>query len=360
MNGMHRCAGAVLGGFALLALAVAPSPAAEMPAQETYVVKPGDTLSGIARRVFGDARRWREILAGNPQVTNANLIFPGDSLLVPALVPVAAGAGESAVAETAAAVAAEPAPGGAGAASTVEETGGTPDGEAPVPELPVETVRSVSVVSPALYRSAGYISDSLPAVAIIASEDERILLGTGDAAIINAPIPPGRRFTVVRADRRVFHPMTGECLGWLTRVLGTAEVTCRGERYSTVALEGMRDAAGVGDYLVPVDPEDVLEENLLAGKIRPGCLPEGPADAVIVAFDEDRPVVGEQEFAYLDRGTAACVGPGRRFTIYREAAPDGLMVIGELQVLRAGENTATALITTSVQEIEVGDLLRGR
>jgi hypothetical protein len=360
MIGKKGCAGAVLGGLAMLALTAASTLAAETPARETYVVRHGDTLSAIAHRVFGDARRWREILAGNPQVTNANLIFPGDSLLIPALKPVAAGAGESGAGETAAAGAVEPAPAGAAVASTAEATGGTPAEETLVPELPVETVRSVSVVSPALYRSAGYISESLPAVAIVASEDERILLGAGDAAIINAPIPPGSRFTVVRADRRVFHPLTGECLGWLTRVLGTAEVTCRGERFSTVALEGMRDAAGVGDYLVPFDPEDTLEENQLAGKIKPGCLPDGPADAVIVALDEDRPVVGEQDFAYLDRGTAACVGPGRRFTIYREAPPDGLMVIGELQVLRAGENTATALITTSVQEIEVGNLLRVR
>jgi len=79
-----------------------------------------------------------------------------------------------------------------------------------------------------------------------------------------------------------------------------------------------------------------------------------------VAFDEDRPVVGEQEFAYIDRGTASCIAPGQRFTIYREVIPDGRMVIGELQVLRAGEYTATALITTSIQEIEVGSLLRAR
>ena len=43
----------------------------------------GDTLSSIAGRVFGDAKRWREILKENPQVTNANRIYPGDALLVP-------------------------------------------------------------------------------------------------------------------------------------------------------------------------------------------------------------------------------------------------------------------------------------
>jgi len=344
----------------MLALAVVPAPAAEPPTYETYVVRHGDTLSGIAGRIFGDARRWREILSANPQIKSANLIYPGDSLRVPAPEPAVAGAGESAAAEPVAAAGSLPAGECVSAGATAEETGGATTAAVPVPELPVEVVRSVPIVTPALYRSAGYISDSLPAVAIVASEDEQILLGSGDAAIVNAPISPGSWFTVVRADRRVFHPLTGQCLGWLTRVLGTAEVTCRGESASTVALQGMRDAAGVGDYLVPIDPDDLLEENLLAGKIKPGCLPVGPADAVIVAFDEDRPVVGEQEFAYIDRGTASCIAPGQRFTIYREVIPEGRMVIGELQVLRAGEHTATALVTTSVQEIEVGSLLRAR
>ena len=83
-------------------------------------------------------------------------------------------------------------------------------------------------------------------------------------------------------------------------------------------------------------------------------------DGVIVAFNEDRQAVGEQELAYIDRGTAAGVTPGQRFTIYREIAPEGRITVGELQVLRAGVHTSTALITTSIQEVQVGYLLRAR
>ena len=53
-------------------------------------------------------------------------------------------------------------------------------------------------------------------------------------------------------------------------------------------------------------------------------------------------------------------GPGQRFTIYREIAPEGRVTVGELQVLRAGVHTSTALITTSIQEVQVGYLLRAR
>lgn len=346
---------ALVVGVAVLGLAPAVAPGAgERPGFETYVVRRGDTLSAIAGRLFGDAKRWREILKENPQVTDANRIYPGDSLLVPVPEPeVAAAAPEG---EAAAPAASAPAEGANVPAEAAEKPG--PDSE--IAGLPVETVRSVAVVNPALYRSAGYIADGLPAIAIVASEDDRELLATDDAAIINAPVPPGRRFTVVRVDRRVFHPQTGQYLGWLTRVLGTAEVTCRDLLTSTIVFREMRDAAGIGDYLVTTDPDDELEENLLPGRMRPECVSAGPADGVIVAFDEDRIMVGEQELVYLDRGTLACAVPGKRYLIYRESDRECRTAVGELQVLRAREQTATALVTTSLGEVLVGDLLRAR
>ena len=361
--------GAVVVGFAMFTLSVVSSPAAQRPGFETYVVRNGDTLAKISGRVFGDASRWREILKDNPQVTNANLIFPGDTLLVP--VPeTAASAGETGGGLAARAGA------DAGTADAVSTSVGTEvvaapavtsdqdaddagdeamaDVAAAAPEPPI------AVVNPALYRSAGYITDKLPTLAIVASQDDRILLGTNDAAIVNAPIAPGTRFTLVRDNRRIYHPVTGASLGWLVRILGSAEVTCRGERTSTVVLRTTNDAVGIGDYLLPIDPNDVLEQNVLAGKMQPECIPAGACDGVIVAFNEERDAVGEQELAYIDIGTAAGVTPGRRFTIYREFALEGRIPVGELQVLRAGVQTSTALITTSFREVQVGNFLRAR
>ena len=352
--------GAVVVGLTVLTLSAVSAPAAERPGFETYVVRSGDTLSKISGRVFGDVKRWREILKGNPQVTNANLIFPGDTLLVP--VPATAtaapaGADESSGSIRTETVAAHAATIDQGAAGALSGSDSGMETVAAVPALPAERVRPVAVVSPALYRSAGSIADNLPVIAIVASQDDRILLGTNDAAIVNAPISPGTRLTVVRADRRIFHPVTGAYLGWLIRILGSAEVTCRGERTSTVALRSMNDAASVGDYLLPIDPNDALEQNAL-GNAQPGCIPPGACDGVIVAFNEDRGAIGEQDLAYIDRGSASGVTPGQQFTIYREIAPEGRITVGELQVLRVGVHTATALITTSAQEVEVGYLLR--
>jgi LysM repeat protein len=358
---------AVLASAAALATAVvayaAAAPATgERPGFETYVVRRGDTLSGIAKRVLGDQKRWREILKDNPQVANANVIYPGDSLLVP--VPQQAAAVAPAPAAAPPAAPAAPAPVTAAAAPAEAGPAGSAVSEQPpaaeVPGLPCAEAPPAGVVNPALYRSAGYIADGLPAIAIVASEDEREAIGADDAAIINAPVTPGRVFTVVRADRRVFHPLTGKYLGWLTRVLGTAEVTCRDVLTSTIDLRGMRDAAGVGDYLVPFDPDDRLTADALPGKQLPQCVPPGPADGVIVAFDEDRLGVTEQDLVYLDQGAAASVVPGERYVIYREGFGGCRTPVGEVQVLRVQGQTSTALVTASVGEVLVGDLLRAR
>jgi hypothetical protein len=364
---------AVVVGLAMLTLFAGSAAAAERPGFETYVVRSGDTLGRISGRVFGDVKRWRELLKENPQITNPNRIFPGDILLVP--VPATA----APAAEAGGGLAAGPAQDAAGSAAGAGAAGGEaaagepvaksagsgPDAAAAIgggaaPVITAAPERPVVVVNPVLYRSAGHIADRLPELAIIASVDNRAVLGTGDAVIVNAPITPGTRFTVVRANHRVFHPVTGAYLGWLIRILGTAEVTCRDQRTSTMALGAMNDAANIGDYLIPLDPNDVLEKNVLPENAKPECIPARAGDGVIVAFNEERPEAGEQELAYIDRGTAAGVASGQRFTIYRPIAPEGRVPVGELQVLRAGVHTSTALITNSFQEVKVGYLLRAR
>lgn len=384
MKKTTRGVAAAVAAIALLCVPALSARAADPPGYETYVVRQGDTLSKIAGRIFGDVKRWREILKANPQVNNANLIFPGDTLLVPIAVTAApagsatglaarpgaafgsgsgtglgSGTGSGSGTDSGAASApdggtvgtgASPAAGsgsGAGAAAATAVVSTTPAAEPSRPRR---------IVDASIMRSAGYFADALPPLAIIAAQDERLVLGSNDAAIINAPVSPGTKFSVVRADRRVFHPKTGANLGWLMRVLGDAEVTCGGEKTSTVQLTRMRDAGGVGDYLVPLEPPP--PEIVLAGKSVLDCLPPGCEDGMIVAFDEDRLLVGEQDLAFIDRGAASGAVPGQVYIIYRESYPEGPVVVGELQVLRTGERTAAVLITTSIQEVQVGDLLR--
>ena len=50
------------------------------PRVNTYIVQPGDTLSGIAER-FGVT--LAALLAANPQITDPNVDFPGQVIVIP-------------------------------------------------------------------------------------------------------------------------------------------------------------------------------------------------------------------------------------------------------------------------------------
>jgi nucleoid-associated protein YgaU len=53
-------------------------------ATRTYTVQSGDSLSVIALSVYGDAGRWPEIFEANKhQLSNPNLIYPGQELRIP-------------------------------------------------------------------------------------------------------------------------------------------------------------------------------------------------------------------------------------------------------------------------------------
>ena len=62
------------------------APGSSTPAAgTTYVVKPGDSLSKIAKAHYGDANQWRRIFEANrDQIKDPDLIHPGQSLKIPA------------------------------------------------------------------------------------------------------------------------------------------------------------------------------------------------------------------------------------------------------------------------------------
>ena len=50
----------------------------------TYTVVAGDSLSKIAKKIYGDASRWKEIFeASKDKIKNPDLIHPGQVLKIP-------------------------------------------------------------------------------------------------------------------------------------------------------------------------------------------------------------------------------------------------------------------------------------
>ena len=60
------------------------SPNDERAREGVYVVRSGDTLSKIAREIYGDGRRWRTIFAANKdRISDPSRIYPGQELRIP-------------------------------------------------------------------------------------------------------------------------------------------------------------------------------------------------------------------------------------------------------------------------------------
>jgi nucleoid-associated protein YgaU len=58
------------------------APAAKV--YETYEVKKGDSLSKIAKRVYGDAQAWKTIYEANTDILkDPDKIYPGQKLKIP-------------------------------------------------------------------------------------------------------------------------------------------------------------------------------------------------------------------------------------------------------------------------------------
>lgn len=54
------------------------------PQKEYYTVKSGDSLSKIAKQVYGDASAWHKIHQANlDQIKDPNLIHPGQKFVIP-------------------------------------------------------------------------------------------------------------------------------------------------------------------------------------------------------------------------------------------------------------------------------------
>lgn len=64
--------------------ASAPAAGTAQAAQTTYTVQPGDTLSGIAKKLFGNANEYMAIFNANrDQLKDPDVIHPGQVLKIP-------------------------------------------------------------------------------------------------------------------------------------------------------------------------------------------------------------------------------------------------------------------------------------
>jgi len=314
------------------------------PVPDQHVVRRGDTLWDISWYYFNDPWQWPKVWSYNAQITNPHWIYPGDLVrLLPR------------------GMTGEPTPlpddveGGAG-----DEGGGQAFEPAPARRFEVQ-LKQVAFVD------QKELDDS---VVIDGAVESKELLATGDAVYLRYPEgkPPkvGQRYSIYEAGNEVTHPKDGEVVGSYVRILGELEVTSvkkdkRARAVITAANREIERGALVGPLIKQL-------------RTVPPARNEVDAQGTIIAMLTGDQIMGTGEVVFVDLGAGSGLKVGNRMYVVRRGdafedvmSPSGNVgqddrrfparALGEIVIVDVGKNVSIGLITLSLQELGVGDLV---
>ena len=377
---MKRMGWVGLGTFVLLACFLpapagaanppGPAPGSPLVAPEgPYVVKKGDTLWGISRDLLQDPLLWPRLWEQNSFISNPNLIFPGDQLVVPGkdlnpAAPVVEAPAPAAPAQTVEAP--PPAPPAAPAlppppAPPVAAVPPPAPVAQPAPEPPVPPAsRHAMVCSPGLVPEQ--MVDRVGIGTLVMSSEDRVMLSMEDRVVVglddNRSVKPGDRLLVAREGRRLIHPRTGQSAGRVLYAVGLLDVTGVQARVVQARVSYSCGPIGLGDRVMPFTPLLFPEEKTPQPARR-------SVSGIVVDSLRGEQLMGLQQMAFLDVGADQGVALGDVFALQRPNRPaptaTGEMLpmpsdrLGSAVVIRVVERSVTVLLTGSAREIRVGD-----
>ncbi len=358
--------------------APAPAPAeASLEQPGRYLIRQGDTLWDIANAFYRDPFLWPLIWKSNPSVNDPDLIYPGNTLIIPSLAPVerAMSAPEEAapVQETAGAETVQEQQ----AAAPPQEEVETPslfqrrasiEGATPEPAEPAKGSRliipedaPVPIMDKYAMLSAGFVSDEDspdhiqgsvgdPAKGVKGSNilgyDSEVYIAVTSRETVNI----GDRFLIYEPMHNVKHPETRRYFGKLYKVNGILKVTGAKER-------------GVYPARITLSFDSALKGNMLAPYQEPALIyppkqqQEKNLSGRILEVPDRRSISGQVDIVYLDKGKEDGVDPGDQFTVM--SAPNKetgvTRPIGELQVFIVKSRTSTAVVRKSIDTMTTGN-----
>jgi hypothetical protein len=263
-------------------------------APDSYVVKRGDTLWGIAKVFLRDPWYWPEIWQVNPRIQNPHLIYPGDTLRLvyiqgrPRLMLQRSERGD---------------------AARVQPRVRSQPLESAVTTIPYETVAAFmskpSVLSQEQIKGAPYV---------LATRDMHVIMADGDtlyARGFSTPAEVGTHYNVVRVGDALRDPDDNSVVGYDGIFTGAGHVTRIGDPVTLIMTESARETEA-GDKLfaggvdVPLDFIPAPPRNKIKGRI--------------MSVSNGVTVIGQYEVVVINRGARDGLVPGNVLAVY-EAGP---------------------------------------
>ena len=217
----------------------------------------------------------------------------------------------------------------------------------------------------ALTYSSGSIQQSTPQdgfVNVISGDNQttgdHMILGSQDVLYLRLKNPgdvaPGDLFTIYSRAHKVFHPTTGQYLGYLVNRLAVVQVSQIDKVLTTVQIMRAYAAVSPGNpvmkFVLPTDEGAPVDQ--------PSA---GDVEGQVVEFQSNMGtmnLVAQRNIVYLDRGREDGIRPGDRMDVVRSGGNLPQRIVGELKILSMEDRTATALITKSISRILKGDRFR--
>ena len=204
--------------------------------------------------------------------------------------------------------------------------------------------------------------DNVGIGSIVRSLDNRTLISMEDTVGVgvnaNVVLKPGDRLAVVRPAQRLIHPRTGLPISRVLYILGLVEIKEARDRVVMGRVSYSCGAMSIGDLVMPYTPAQFPE-----GKIAQPT--QRSVEGVVLDSMRGEQLIGMLQVVFLDVGAVQGVGPGDVFGIYRPSPPvvnaAGAVLavppvrLGEAVVIRVTDRTATAAVTTSALEVQIGD-----
>jgi LysM repeat protein len=260
-------------------------------APDSYVVKHGDTLWGIAKVFLRDPWYWPEIWQVNPQVKNPHLIYPGDTLRLVYI-------------DGRPRIVLQPGLERGNGARVLPRVRSQPL-EAAVTSIPYETVAAFmskpSVLEKDQIKHAPYV---------LGTRDLHVVMANGDTVYargFSAPVELGSHYNLVRVGEALRDPDDNRLLGYNGVYTGSGHVTRIGDPATLIMTDSTRETYP-GDKLFPgtVDvPLDFIPSP-----------PRTKIDGRIIAVSDGVTVIGQYQVVVVNRGARDGLAPGNVLAVF--------------------------------------------
>ena len=320
-------------------------------APDSYVVKRGDTLWGIAKVFLRDPWYWPEIWQVNPQVHNPHLIYPGDTLRLvyidgkpQILLQRSLERGDTA---------------------RVEPRVRSQALEGAITTIPYATVAAFmskpTVLDKDQINAAPYVMDARDFHVLVA--DGTIFYARG----FKEPAELGAHYNVVRIGDALIDPDDNRVLGYDGMFTGSGHVTRLGDPTTLIMTESARETRA-GDKLIPGGVDVPLD-----------FIPSPPrvkTNGRIIAVADGVSIIGQYQVIVVNRGSRDGLAPGNVLGVFDTGPWDadtdkkGFFSVdrfaakkiqlpsertGTFMVFKTFENISYGLIMEATNVIRVGD-----